>query len=107
MKSPKRIKFDKLVSLVVEQKEEETLVVVNWATFYLEDKKLKEEIDTLTVKTAREIEAKYKVNEEGKYNPEDIEAIQEEVKQYKTKEEVLLFVWDKNVLEEVDHLMSL
>ena len=87
----KKIRFDKLVSLVVDQKEE-TTVVVNGVKFIYEDEKLNEERDTLTVKQAKEIEAKYEpiINEEGNkiYSDEDIEAIQKEVKEYQIKEPV-------------------
>jgi hypothetical protein len=106
----KKIRFDKLVSLVVEPKEEETTVVVNGVKFIYEDEKLNEERDTITVKQAKEIEAKYEpiINEEGNeiYSDEDIEAIQKEVKEYKVKEPVELIVDKKNVIEKVKELLK-
>lgn len=107
----KKIYFDKLVSLVVEEnageKKDETLVVVNWVQLYLEDGVLKEEVDNLTVKIAKEIEGKYKKNEEGKFDMEDIEKIQEEVAAaYKTKEEIKMYVGEENVLDRVNKLLA-
>lgn len=106
----KKVYFDKLVSLTVDETEEETNVVVNGAKFVLEDGVLKEEVDKLTVKQAKEIEAKYTpvVDEEGnkKYSPEDIVAIQEEVKQYQVKEEIALYIGEENVLVKIKELQD-
>lgn len=105
----KKIKFDKLVTLVVEQKED-TLVNVNGIKLILEDWVLKEEVDNLTVTIAKEIENKYTpiINKEGwkEYSQEDLESIKKEVAKYKSKEEVLLLIWDTNVLEEVNNLLA-
>jgi hypothetical protein len=60
----KKIRFDKLVTLTVDQDEENKVVVVNGVRFVYEDEVLKEEKDTLTVKQAKEIEAKYSKNEQ-------------------------------------------
>jgi chaperone required for assembly of F1-ATPase len=64
MKTSKVIHFDKLVSLLLERKEDHILAIVNGVQFIYLDGILHEEQDTLTVKQAKEIEAKYKKNEE-------------------------------------------
>ena len=102
----KKVRFDKLVTLIVEPKEEETLVLVNGAKFYLEDWVLKEEVDKLTVKKAKEIEAKYKKNKDWQYDPKDIEAIQEEAKKYRVKEEVKLYIDESEIMDKINKLLD-
>ena len=103
----KKIRFDKLVTLLVEPKEDETIVVINWVQCIYEDWVIKEFVDNLTTNIAKEIEAKYEKQEDWNYKPEDMEAIQEEVKQYRTKEEIKLYIDWKNVIENIEQLISL
>jgi len=104
MKTSKVIHFDKLVSLLLERKENHILAIVNGVQFIYSDGILHEEQDTLTVKQAKEIEAKYKKNEEWQFSPEDIEAIQEEVKTYTVRKPVTLLIGDTNALEYINWL---
>lgn len=102
----KKIRFDKLVTLMVNQTEETTEVMVNGVRFVYEDGVLKEEVDKLTVKKAKEIEAKYTKQEDWQYSKEDIEAIQAEVKTYQVKEEIELQIAGENVIEKVKELLN-
>lgn len=104
MKTSKVIQFDKIVSLLLDKKEDHVLVIVNGVQFIYTDWMLHEEQDTLTVKQAKEIEAKYKKNEEWQFSPEDIEAIQEEVKTYTVRKPVTLLIGDVNALDYISWL---
>ena len=99
----KVIQFDKIVSLLLEKKEDYTLAIVNWVQF-IYDETLYEEVDTLTVKQAKEIEAKYTKQEDGQFSKEDIEAIQEEVKTYTTRKPVTLLIGETNAIDKIKEL---
>ena len=103
----KKILFDKLVTLLVEPKEDETIVVINWVQCIYEDWVVKEYVDTLTREIAKEIQDKYEKQEDWNYKPEDLEKIQEEVKQYRIKEEIKLFIDWKNLIENIEELLYL
>ena len=61
----KKIWFDKLITLTVDEQEKETIVVVNGVKLRLEDDTLKEKvIGQVPYKEFKEIEAKYKVDGE-------------------------------------------
>jgi hypothetical protein len=75
----KKIRFDKLITLTVDESEKETLVVVNGVKLRLEEGVLKEKIiGQVPYKEFKEIEAKYKVEGED-LTPEQGEKIQEEI----------------------------
>ena len=104
MKTSKVIHFDKLVTLVIDKQEDCTFVSVNWVRLIHLEGMLQEEVDTLTVKQAKEIEAKYTKNENWQFSQEDIEAIQEEVKAYTVRKPVTLLIGDTNVLDYINWL---
>ena len=104
MKTSKVIHFDKLVTLVIDKQEDNTFVSVNWVRLIHLEGMLQEEVDTLTVKQAKEIEAKYTKNENWQFSQEDIEAIQEEVKTYTVRKPVTLLIENTNVLDYIDWL---
>ena len=104
MKTSKVIHFDKLVTLVIDKQEDSTFVSVNWVRLIHLEGMLQEEVDTLTVKQAKEIEAKYTKNENWQFSQEDIEAIQEEVKTYTVRKPVTLLIENTNVLDYIDWL---
>ena len=104
MKTSKVIHFDKLVTLVIDKQEDSTFVSVNWVRLIHLEGMLQEEVDTLTVKQAKEIEAKYTKNENWQFSQEDIEAIQEEVKTYTVRKPVTLLIGDTNVLDYINWL---
>ena len=104
MKTSKVIHFDKLVTLVIDKQEDSTFVSVNWVRLIHLEGMLQEEVDTLTVKQAKEIEAKYTKNENWQFSQEDIEAIQEEIKTYTVRKPVTLLIGDTNVLDYINWL---
>ncbi len=104
MKTSKVIHFDKLVTLVIDKQEDSTFVSVNWVRLIHLEGMLQEEVDTLTVKQAKEIEAKYTKNENWQFSQEDIEAIQEEVKTYTVRKPVTLLIENTNVLDYINWL---
>ena len=104
MKTSKVIHFDKLVTLVIDKQEDSTFVSVNWVRLIHLEGMLQEEVDTLTVKQAKEIEAKYTKNENWQFSQEDIEAIQEEVKTYTVRKPVTLLIENTNVLYYINWL---
>ena len=106
----KKIKFDKLVILELDPKEEKIDANVNWFKCIYREWKLYELVDKLTVAKAKEIEAKYEtiVNEQWQkvYSPEDIEKIQAEVAEYKVEEEIILYIDKTNVIEEIEQFLN-
>jgi len=105
----KKVRFDKLVSLSVEEKETETNVAINGAKFLYEDGKLVEKQTQLPARQANAITNKYQRNEKGNFSDEDVEAIQKERDEEVAKlpkEETILFVGEKNVIEDIKELIN-
>jgi len=106
MKTPKVIQLNKTMSLLLEKKEDYILVIASWVQFIFEGWILYEEVDTLTVAQAREIEAKYTKQENWQFSIQDIEAIQEEVKTYIVRKPVTLLIGETNVIERIEKLST-
>ena len=106
----KKVQFEKINVLLVDQKENKTEVVINNFKHVLEDNKLYEVQNELPARIANQIMNQYTKNEEGKYSDEDIEAIQKEFDEELMKLpkiEVQVFVWNENVIERVNNLINL
>lgn len=101
----KAIQFDKIVSLLIDKEDDKTQVIVNGVQFIYINWILNEEVDTLTVKEAKAIEAKYTKQEDGQFSKEDIEAIQEEVATYKTLKPIILMIWEMSATDAVESLL--
>ena len=106
----KKIWFDKLITLTVDEQEKETLVVVNGVKLRLEDDTLKEKvIGQVPYKEFKEIEAKYKVDGED-LTPKQWEKIQEEInalaESCATFNEVTLIVGELNIMDKIAELQS-
>jgi len=106
----KTLVFDKVVSLLIDKQEKEIQVAVNGVKFIWTGKHLAEKWSTLTVKQAKEIEAKYEqiIDEDGNksYSPEDIEKIQEEAASYDTLEEVVLYIDKENIIPMIEKALT-
>lgn len=106
----KKIQFDKLVSLLIEDKWDETTVLVNGVNFVYDDKKLKEKATDITYEQSQEILSKYTKTESGDYSPEDKKAIREDVDKIIKEtplKEVSVYIDEINVLTKIEKLLTL
>ena len=105
----KKVQFEKINVLLVDQQENKTEVVINNFKHVLEDNKLYEVQNELPARIANKIMDKYNKTDEGKYTEEDIEAIQKEFDEELLKLpkiEVQVFVWDENIIDIVYKLLT-
>jgi len=103
----KKVQFDKLVSLTVDGKN----VVVNGAKFEIREDNLVEVIKKeMPYTEVRELTDKYDLVN-GQIQPEDAEEYMKEIdtlqEKYMEYNEVVLYIGNKNVLENIKELESL
>ena len=103
----KKIKFDKIVSLVVDEMNWDTVVAINWLQLIHENDVLKEKDSTITPDKAKEITDKYEKQADWQLSKEDFEKVQEEIETYNINKEIVIYIGEVNAIQEVKKVLAL